>query len=170
LKWKGIADGQMALVLMTTKLRVLLSLATLAAEVTSGSSSSKSLSLVSHYALVDRTDKPDAVDGVNKLPGSHPMKSMIIGGDGAWIPFPAHSLLVYLGPKVQMLALDCRAERKLHQICSKEHYERAFGEVRKVPSTTEQLVVLLGVPIGESWFRNLTETSVSSHVIRRALP
>lgn len=45
----------------------------------------------------------DAVDGVNKVPGTHPIKSMIIGGDGAWIPFPAHSLLVYLGPKVRFL-------------------------------------------------------------------
>lgn len=90
---------------------------------------------------------------------------MIIGGDGAWIPFPAHSLLVYLGPKVQMLALDCRAERKLHQICSKEHYERAFGEVRKVPSTTEQLVVLLGVPIGKLPTQYSADPSVPSHVV-----
>lgn len=52
-----------------------------------------------------------------------------------------------------MLALDCRAERKLHQICSREHYDRVFAEVRKVPETTEHLVVLLGVPIGETFLR-----------------
>ena len=73
---------------------------------------------------------------------------MIIGGKGAWIPYSSHSLLVYLGPKVTLLAIDCRAERKLHQICTTETYNRLFGEVRKVRGM-EQLVLLLGVPIGE---------------------
>lgn len=90
----------------------------------------------------------DAVDGTNPTPGTHPVKSMIIGEHGAWIPFPSHSLLVYLGPKVTMLALDCRAERKLSQICTPQTYNKVFNEVRKVQGI-EQLVLLLGVPIGK---------------------
>jgi hypothetical protein len=91
------------------------------------------------------------VDGTNPTVGTHVLKSMIIGEPGAWIPFPSHSLLVYLGPKVEMLALDCRAERKLGRIVSKETYTKVFGEVRKLKGRgVEQLVILLGVPIGES--------------------
>jgi hypothetical protein len=90
---------------------------------------------------------PDKVDGTNPQVNTHVVKSMIIGNPGAWIPFPSHSLLVYLGPKVLMLALDCRAERKLHQVCTKETYAKTFGEVRKMKGI-EQLVLLLGVPIG----------------------
>jgi hypothetical protein len=48
-----------------------------------------------------------------------------------------------------MLALDCRAERKLNQVCTKETYAKTFGEVRKMKGI-EQLVLLLGVPIGMS--------------------
>ena len=91
----------------------------------------------------------DKVDGTNPQVNTHVVKSMIIGGPGAWIPFPSHSLLVYLGPKVLMLALDCRAERKLHQVVTKETYAKTLGEVRKVKGI-EQLVMLLGVPIGMS--------------------
>ena len=90
----------------------------------------------------------DEVDGTNPTPGTHPVKSMIIGEPGAWIPFPSHSLLVYLGPKVSMLALDCRAERKLSQIVTPQTYAKTFAEVRKIKGI-EQLVILLGVPIGE---------------------
>jgi hypothetical protein len=89
----------------------------------------------------------DKVDGTNPQVNTHVVKSMIIGNPGAWIPFPSHSLLVYLGPKVLMLALDCRAERKLYQVCTKETYAKTFGEVRKMKGI-EQLVLLLGVPIG----------------------
>ena len=75
---------------------------------------------------------------------------MIIGDkNGPWIPFPSHSLVVCLGPKVAMLALDCRAERKLHEIVRPESYNKAFNEVRKIQGL-EQLVILLGVPIGGS--------------------
>jgi hypothetical protein len=99
---------------------------------------------------VTGTDPADDVDGTNPTPGTHPVKSMIIGDkNGPWIPFPSHSLVVYLGPKVAMLALDCRAERKLSQIVRPESYNKAFNEVRKIQGL-EQLVILLGVPIGES--------------------
>jgi hypothetical protein len=48
-----------------------------------------------------------------------------------------------------MLAIDCRAERKLDRIVSKETYNKLFAEVRKAKGM-EQLVMLLGVPIGQS--------------------
>ncbi|KIR39592.1 plasma membrane protein [Cryptococcus deuterogattii 99/473] len=89
----------------------------------------------------------DAFDGVNPVPGTHVIKSLIIGDkNGPWIPFPSHSLLVYLGPKVTLLALDCRAERKFSQICRPESYSKVFNEVKKLQGI-EQLVILLGVPI-----------------------
>ena len=103
---------------------------------------------------------------------------MIIGAPGAWIPFPSHSLVVYLGPKVLMLALDCRAERKYDQVCTKETYAKTFGEVRKVKGI-EQLILLLGVPIGMSLSYNahpryrqgdLLTISLPANVVPRALP
>lgn len=48
-----------------------------------------------------------------------------------------------------MLALDCRAERRLNQIVSKDTYAKVFGEVRKYKGV-DQLVFLLGVPIGKA--------------------
>lgn len=49
----------------------------------------------------------DEVDGT-KRDVPHPNKALVLGGDGPWIPFPSHSLVTYLGPKVYMLLLDCR--------------------------------------------------------------
>ncbi|OCF33366.1 plasma membrane protein [Kwoniella heveanensis BCC8398] len=90
----------------------------------------------------------DAFDGTDPRPGTHTLRSMIIGDKpGPWIPFPSHSLLVYLGPKVHLLALDCRAERKLDRICTQETYAKNFAEVKRVSPELEQLVILLGVPI-----------------------
>ncbi|WVR08312.1 hypothetical protein IAU60_005365 [Kwoniella sp. DSM 27419] len=90
----------------------------------------------------------DKVDGVDPRPGTHTLRSMIVGDKpGPWIPFPSHSLLVYLGPKVTLLALDCRAERKIDRICTKETYAKAFNEVKRASPNIEQLVILLGVPI-----------------------
>lgn len=93
----------------------------------------------------------DAVDGTNTpgVVGSHPIRSMMIGSPGAWIPFPSHSLCVYLGPKVHLVALDCRAERKLHQIVSPQTYKMVFNYISSLPAEVEQLVLLLGVPIGK---------------------
>ncbi|EIW72301.1 hypothetical protein TREMEDRAFT_25176 [Tremella mesenterica DSM 1558] len=89
----------------------------------------------------------DQIDGVNPSPNTHPIRSLIIGSSpGPWIPFPSHSLLVYLGPQVTLLAIDCRAERKLHQICRPETYSKIFTEVQKLQNV-QHLVILLGVPI-----------------------
>jgi len=59
-----------------------------------------------------------------------------------------------------MLALDCRAERKYDQVCTKETYAKTFGEVRKVKGI-EQLILLLGVPIGMSHAYHSSSPSLS---------
>lgn len=87
------------------------------------------------------------VDNLDLKQERHPLKHMLIGGRGAWIPHPNHSLLSYLGPNCQMLLIDCRAERKLHQICSEATYSMVFAAVDQLPSTVSQLVIQLGVPI-----------------------
>ncbi|ORY35022.1 putative plasma membrane protein [Naematelia encephala] len=98
------------------------------------------------WFLVFQLFTVDTVDGTNPTPGTHPIKSLIIGAPGAWIPFPGHSILVYMGPQVLLLAIDCRAERKLSRICTPETYAKLFKEVKRYKGI-EQLVILLGVPI-----------------------
>jgi hypothetical protein len=39
----------------------------------------------------------DDFDGVHHPPGSHPNKALVIGGPGAYIPHPNHTLISYLG-------------------------------------------------------------------------
>lgn len=90
----------------------------------------------------------DEADGIHPV-GQHPIRSMIQGEKGPWIPFVSHSLIVYMGPKVLLVALDCRAERKLSRIVTPETYEKVFIEIKKRKGI-EQLVLLLGVPIGKS--------------------
>ncbi|OCH90292.1 hypothetical protein OBBRIDRAFT_812785 [Obba rivulosa] len=85
------------------------------------------------------------VDGLNDL--QHPFKSLIIGVNGPYVPFPSHSFLSYLGPQTYMLLLDCRAERKKDQVCSQEQYTKVFSRASKLPSTVEHLVILIGIPI-----------------------
>lgn len=75
---------------------------------------------------------------------------MLIGEVGPWIHGQrSHSLLTYLGPKVAMLLLDCRAERRLTQIVSPKTYQKCFNAISQLPRDVEQLVIQLGVPIGE---------------------
>ena len=89
----------------------------------------------------------DDIDGTSPHPNSHPSKCCIIGGEGAWVPQPSHSFLSYLGPKVYILLLDCRTERKKAQICSAVTYERCFAAIRALPAEVDHLIFLLGVPI-----------------------
>ncbi|EJF62578.1 hypothetical protein DICSQDRAFT_84388 [Dichomitus squalens LYAD-421 SS1] len=77
----------------------------------------------------------------------HPFKSLVIGGDGPYIPYPSHSFLCYLGPHVYMLLLDCRAERKKDQVCSQREYEAVFARMKALPSTVEHMVIQTGIPI-----------------------
>lgn len=93
----------------------------------------------------------DEVDGVSNTDTSRanptPFRSMIIGGPGAYIPYPTHSLMVWLGPKQAMLLIDCRAQRKITQICAADTYKRCFEAIKELPSSVEHLIVQLGVPI-----------------------
>ncbi|KAI0050058.1 hypothetical protein FA95DRAFT_1677081 [Auriscalpium vulgare] len=87
------------------------------------------------------------LDGTSDAPGSHWCKSLIIGGPGAYIPFPSHSNLSYLGPTSYILLLDCRAERRLDQVCGQEEYRKVFSRMHALPQGIEHLVVQLGIPI-----------------------
>lgn len=93
----------------------------------------------------------DKVDGIinenTKNVNPSEIKSLIIGGPGCYIPFPTHSFLVWLGPKQHMLLLDCRAQRKLNQVCAEDTYERVFEAMENMPSTVRHLIIQLGVPI-----------------------
>jgi hypothetical protein len=101
------------------------------------------------------------VDGIDDQPGMHPNKSLIIGGDGPFVPFPSHSFLGYLGSHTFILLLDCRqamhtnpsyiktelffrAERKKDQVCSSLEYQKVFQRLDKLPTEVAHLVVQLG--------------------------
>lgn len=88
-----------------------------------------------------------SVDGVDDRPGAHPVKSLIIGGPGTYVPFPSHSFLTPIGPTAWLLMLDCRAERKLAQVCSQEQYRKVFEKLHALPAGVEHLIVQIGIPI-----------------------
>jgi len=75
------------------------------------------------------------------------MKSTLIGGQGAYLPYPSHSILTPIGPTVWLLMLDCRAERKLQQVCSEEQYARVFKRMNELPPGVEHVIVQLGIPV-----------------------
>ncbi|KZV71815.1 hypothetical protein PENSPDRAFT_650377 [Peniophora sp. CONT] len=100
-----------------------------------------------YFLLFQCFISPD-IDGYDDSgPQTHWMRSLIIGGPGVYIPFPSHSFLSYLGPTTQLLMLDCRAERKLDQVCSAHQYEKVFGRVNQMQPGVEHLVLQLGIPI-----------------------
>jgi hypothetical protein len=43
------------------------------------------------------------------------MSSLVIGGPGAYIPYPSHSFLTDMGPDQWMLMLDCRSVYWCHR-------------------------------------------------------
>jgi hypothetical protein len=47
------------------------------------------------------------IDGIDDK--KHMMSSLVIGGPGAYIPYPSHSFLTDMGPDQWMLMLDCRS-------------------------------------------------------------
>ncbi|KAJ9110753.1 hypothetical protein QFC20_002794 [Naganishia adeliensis] len=107
----------------------------------------------------------DEFDGTHHPPGSHPSKGLVIGGPGAYIPHPNHTLISYLGPNVYMVLLDCRAERKLDQVCSKQTYDLVFSLLERLPLEVEQIVMLLGAPFSlVSDLRSVTEPERLSDV------
>lgn len=80
--------------------------------------------------------------------GGHPIKSMVICAPGEYMPFPNHSQVNIMGPQLSMCMVDCRAERRLDQICTQATYDKLFHIMEtRLPPTTEQLIMLLGVPI-----------------------
>jgi len=86
------------------------------------------------------------VDGLNDR--SHVFKSVVIGGPGPYVPFPSHSFLTPIGPTAWVLMLDCRAERKLGQVCSEKEYASVFDRLNTtLPPSVEHLIVQLGIPI-----------------------
>lgn len=109
------------------------------------------------------TDVKADVDGLDA--SKHPFKSLIIGSPGPYVPYPSHSFIGYLGPKVAILLLDCRyvrmiyicsfalvsdkhpdfsAERKKEQVCSAEQYATVFARMNVLPGSVEHLVVQIG--------------------------
>ncbi|KZT44122.1 hypothetical protein SISSUDRAFT_1111790 [Sistotremastrum suecicum HHB10207 ss-3] len=98
------------------------------------------------YYLLFQCFIVDSVDGTD-LGYSHVNPSIIFGGLGPYIKAPSHSFLTYLGPRVYMLLLDCRAERRKNQVCSEVEYRMVFDRLDKLPPEVDHLVVLLGIPI-----------------------
>ncbi|BGP53880.1 hypothetical protein JCM8202v2_001452 [Rhodotorula sphaerocarpa] len=78
---------------------------------------------------------------------SHVSKSLIVGGPGAFVPYPNHSFLSYLGPKMYLLMIDWRSERRFNQLASQTTYDRCEKAIDALPPGVEHLVVLVGVPI-----------------------
>ncbi|KEI40569.1 uncharacterized protein L969DRAFT_15927 [Mixia osmundae IAM 14324] len=99
--------------------------------------------LFQNFLVPDHDDKQL---GVGKLTG-HVDPSILLGSKNYYIPYPSHSFLLYLGPDVALLSLDCRAERRKDRICTAETYAMVFDQLRKLPNSVSQVVILLGVPI-----------------------
>ncbi|KDR81789.1 hypothetical protein GALMADRAFT_239986 [Galerina marginata CBS 339.88] len=87
------------------------------------------------------------IDGVQDTPGRHVFQSLVVGQMGPYVRLPSHSFLPRLGPKVYMLMLDCRAERKKDQVCSPGQYRHIFDRLNSLPAGVEHLIVQLGIPI-----------------------
>lgn len=116
------------------------------------------------WYLLFQTFIVDDIDGTSPTPNTHPSKSCIIGGEGPWVPFPSHSFLSYLGPRVYILLLDCRIERKKHQICSKITYKRCFDAIRQLPAEVDHLIMLLGELARGTQAKDAVLTNTSTRV------
>ncbi|KAI6150305.1 hypothetical protein BKA82DRAFT_4461602 [Pisolithus tinctorius] len=86
-------------------------------------------------------------DGLSDRHGEHPFKSLVLGFQGPFVGLPSHSFLAPLGPNVQILMLDCRAERKKDTVCSQAQYKKIYDYITQLPSGVEHLIVQLGIPI-----------------------
>ncbi|KAG9057330.1 hypothetical protein FS842_007469 [Serendipita sp. 407] len=114
-----------------------------------------------HYFLLFQCFVVDGLDGIDPNPGRHKMLSTLIGGAGAWIPYPSHSILTYMGPQTWMIMLDCRAERTLNRVCSEATYRRMFDRLWELPASVKHIVVQLGIPIAYPRM-NFLETALES--------
>lgn len=68
-----------------------------------------------------------------------------------------------------MLLLDCRAERKKDQVCSKTTYDRIFAAIKKLPAL-KHLVVQLGIPIAYRASSALLPSLLPSPLLRLDQP
>ena len=98
-----------------------------------------------YYYLFQQFINPLGCDGVDEA--HHPLKSVLIGAPATYVQIPHHSFMVYLGPKQYIVLVDCRAERKIAQICTEQSYDRIFKAIRALPDGVEHLTILLGVPL-----------------------
>lgn len=89
----------------------------------------------------------DQVDGTDEA--THSNKSIIFGASEASFikGSRGHSFLAYLGPEQYLLMLDCRAERKVEQVCTEATYHKVLTYLYRLPKSVKHLVVLLGVPL-----------------------
>ncbi|KAG7452679.1 uncharacterized protein BT62DRAFT_880537 [Guyanagaster necrorhizus] len=87
------------------------------------------------------------IDGINDHRGQHVNRSVIIGGPGPYVKLHSHSFLASLGPQAAILMLDCRAERKKDQVCSRYEYDKIFKRLQELPESVEHLIIQLGIPI-----------------------
>lgn len=87
------------------------------------------------------------IDGLDDRSGKHPFKSLVLGNQGPYIGLPSHSFLASLGTNVQILMLDCRAERKRDRVCSDGQYRKVYDCIKRMPDSVEHLIILVGIPI-----------------------
>lgn len=95
-----------------------------------------------HVSCIEKDEDKDAY-----INSSH----WLLGQRGKFIGEYSHSVYTSLGPNMAMLGLDCRTERRLHEICSKNTYDLVFDrlnkEAEKGNGEIKHLLVMLGVPI-----------------------
>lgn len=123
-----------------------------------------------HFYLLFQQFINNDVDGISNS-SQDPQtafRSMIIGGPGAYVQYPTCSFLVYLGPKQYMLLLDCRAQRKINQICAPDTYEKCFAAIKRLPDSVEHLIIQLGVPLACTWTSVARLTARPAHGRPRA--
>lgn len=75
---------------------------------------------------------------------------ILLKKEGKFIKQRNHSVYMRLGKEISLLGVDCRTERRLHQIIDPDTYNLVFKrcqeELTKTPET-KHLLVMLGVPI-----------------------
>ena len=100
----------------------------------------------------------DEIDGTDSK--AHWLKSIVIGGAGAYIPNPGHSFVTNLGPKTSLLMLDCRS---VMIFLSSETSLNPFVPVRSARGTKSARRSLID-EFSNGWkpFRLASSTSSSS--------
>ncbi|CDO91946.1 unnamed protein product [Kluyveromyces dobzhanskii CBS 2104] len=87
---------------------------------------------------------------VDEVEAYHKESCWVLGAQkGDYIEEKSHSVYTRLGPSMAVLGIDCRTERKLTQICSKETYDILFKKLADEVKhgKIDHLLLMLGVPI-----------------------